>query len=122
MRSNKKTNENKIPCQAVENKLKIISDVPQELKSLNKLQIALISQWLLFKKQLLWQKKQMLKIRGAICDIPLDLWGLCKYLPRNSVFWNNPKKNFKKLAFNSHVYFKPVCTQKVLRCPFLLEK
>ena len=50
MRSNKKTNENKIPCQAVENKLKIISDVPQELKSLNKLQIALISQWLLFKK------------------------------------------------------------------------
>ena len=45
---NKKTKK-KIPCQAVYNKLEI-SDVPQELKSLNKLEIALISQRLLFKK------------------------------------------------------------------------
>ena len=50
MKSNMKTNENKIPCQAVYNKLKIISSNPQKLKSLNKLQIVLISQRSLFKK------------------------------------------------------------------------
>ena len=50
MKSNMKTNENKIPCQDVYNKLKIISYNPQKLKSLNKLQIVLISQRSLFKK------------------------------------------------------------------------
>ena len=46
---NKKTKKNKISRQPVYNKLEI-SYVPQELKSLNKLEIALISQRLLFKK------------------------------------------------------------------------
>ena len=41
----------KIPCQAVYNKPKILH-VPQESRSLNKSKIALISPWLLFKKQL----------------------------------------------------------------------
>ena len=49
MTCKKKIQKNKIPCQAVFNKLKI-SDVPEELKTLNKLEIALISRRLIFKK------------------------------------------------------------------------
>ena len=65
MTYNKETKKNKIPFQAVYKKLEI-SDVLQELKSLNKLEIALISQWLLFKKIAIMAKGQMPKIRGGI--------------------------------------------------------
>ena len=83
MTCKKKTQKNKIPCQAVFNKLEI-SDVPQELKTLNKLEIALISQRLLFKKIAIMSKGQMPKIRGAICNIAVDVRDICNSLPRNS--------------------------------------
>ena len=83
MTCKKKTEKNKIPCQAVFNKLEI-SDVPQELKTLNKLEIALISQRLLFKKIAIMSKGQMPKIRGAICNIAVDVRDICNSLPRNS--------------------------------------
>ena len=67
MTCKKKTQKNKIPCQAVFTKLEI-SDVPQELKTLNKLEIDLKSQRLLFKKIAIILKEQMPKIRGAICS------------------------------------------------------
>ena len=46
---NKKTKKNKILCQIVYNKFGILY-VPQEFKSLNKLEIALISQRLIVNK------------------------------------------------------------------------
>ena len=73
----------KIPYQAVFNKLEI-SGVHQELKTLNKLEIALISQRLLFKKITIMSKRQMPKIRGVICNIAVDVGDICNSLPRNS--------------------------------------
>ena len=83
MTCNKKTKKNKISYQAVYNKLEI-SDVPQELKSLNKIEIILISQRLLFKKMAIMAKGQMSKIRGAIYNIAVDVRDICNTLPRNS--------------------------------------
>ena len=79
----KKTKKNKISFQAVYNKLQI-SDAPQELKSLNKLEIALISQRLLFKKITIMAKGQMTKIRGATCNIAVDIRDIRNSLPRSS--------------------------------------
>ena len=67
VRCNKKTKQNETPCQAVYNKLGI-SYVQQELMSLNKSEIALISLRLLFKKLVIMSKGQLLKIGGAICQ------------------------------------------------------
>ena len=78
----KKTNKNKIPCQAVCNKLEV-ADIPQELKSLNKLEITLISHRLLFKKIAIMAKVQMPKIKGSICNIAIHVQDICNSLPRN---------------------------------------
>ena len=67
VRCNKKTKQNKTPCQAVYNKLGI-SYFQQELMSLNKSEIALISLRLLLKKLVIMSKGQLLKIGGAICQ------------------------------------------------------
>ena len=83
MTCNKKTKKNKIPCQAAFNKLEI-SYVLQELKSLYKLEIALISQRLLFRKIAIMTTGQMPKIRGAICNIAVDVWDICNSLPKKS--------------------------------------
>ena len=95
MTCNKKTKKNKIPCKALYNKLEI-SDIPQELKSLNKLEIALIFQCLLFKKSLSWQKDKCLELEEQF----VILWLMYKIyvilLPRNSFFRNNPSKILKK--------------------------
>ena len=63
MISNMETKKNKIPCQAVYNKLEI-SYVSQHAKcvSLNKFEIALISQRLLLKKRAIMTKAQMPKM------------------------------------------------------------
>ena len=122
MTCNKKTKKNKIPCQAVYNKLEI-SDVPQELKSLNKLEIALISQRLLFKKLAIMAKGQMPKIRGAICNIAVDVRDICNSLPRNSrssgiILVKLTKKNSIQWTclFSTSLYTKG------FRCPYLLQK
>ena len=50
-----------------------VSDVSRELKSLNKLNIALISQQLLFKKIAIMAKGKMPRIRGAIFNTVVDV-------------------------------------------------
>ena len=62
MSCNKKSKKYRIPCQVIYNKLEILC-VPQELKSLHKLEIALISQRLLLKKIAIMAKRQITKIR-----------------------------------------------------------
>ena len=73
-----------MPCQAVHNKL-FVDDVPQCLQSLNCLESALISKRLLFKKIMIMPKGQFPKIKGAICNIPIDLNDSCNVLPRNAL-------------------------------------
>ena len=61
----------KIPPQDVCNKLNI-QTVPCELKNLNKLERVLISRRLLFKKVTIMPKGCFPKLKGAICNIPVE--------------------------------------------------
>lgn len=54
-------------------------------------------------------KGQFSKIKGAICNIPIDINNSLKVLPRNStnrsIYFVKMKK---KLSFKGHVFFQPV--------------
>ena len=65
--------KDEIPCQAVWNKLEI-SDLPAEIKVLNILERVLISKRILFKKIVIMPKGQQPKIKGAICNIPIQVY------------------------------------------------
>ena len=67
-----KLKKNKISCQAVCNKLQVL-DVPEELKVLNKLETILIARRLCFQKILIMSKGRQRKIRGAVCNVPVNL-------------------------------------------------
>ena len=110
---NKKCLKNQIPCQAVYNKFSF-DVIPPCLQSLNCLESALISRRLLFKKIMIMPKGQFPKIKGAICNVPIDLQDSCNVLPRND---SNSGILFvklkRKLQFKGHVYFQPVCPSKL---------
>ena len=60
-------------------------------------------------------KGQMPKIKGAICNVAVDVQDICNSLPRNLQSSGIVLvKLKKKLAFKGHVFFEPVCAQKVL--------
>ena len=102
--------KNKVPCQAVVNGLDIAPDC---LRLLNKLEIFLISKRLLFKK-IVMGKGQYPKIKGAICNIPVNVSDVVDVLPRSShssgILLVKLKK---KIEFKGHVYFEPVSPEKV---------
>ena len=66
-------------------------------------------------------KRQMPKIRGAICNIAIDVWNICNSLPRNSHCSGIILVKLKKIVFSGHVYYGPDCTQKVLDALLYLE-
>jgi len=67
----KHISKNKTPCQAVSNKLEL-TEVPSVIKDLNKLEKVLISKRILFKKISIMRKGQQPKIKGVICNIPIQ--------------------------------------------------
>ena len=73
----------KMPCQAVCNKLQI-DEAPPEPNVLRKLESVLIAQRLVFQKIIVMPKGQQRKIKGAICNIPVNCKTVCKSLPRPS--------------------------------------
>ena len=66
-----KARKGQIPCQAVCNKLQI-DDMPSELEALRKLESVLVAQRLVFQKIVVMPKGQQKKIRGAICNVPVN--------------------------------------------------
>ena len=58
-------------CSAVINKLGIVS-LPKEFESVNKLERILVSKKILFKKITIMSKGQTPKIKGTICNIPVQ--------------------------------------------------
>ena len=106
---NLKLNKKKIPCQAVYNKLEL-QEIPDVLKSLKKLERILVSQRILFKKIVIMHGKgEFSKIKGSICNIPVEAGGVCKVLPRaadsNGLIIVKLKRDLK---YRGHVYFEPV--------------
>ena len=61
----------KVPCQAVVNNLDV-DDIPTELDSLEKLQQILIAQRIVLEKMVVTPKGQQMKIKGAICNVPVE--------------------------------------------------
>ena len=97
-----------IPAQAVSNDLQIF-EFPDSLSGLRKLEKVLIAKRLLFKKVTIMPKGQSPKIRGAICNVPINSEEICNVLPRgmdnNGIVQVRLKK---RLNFKSHVYFEAV--------------
>lgn len=106
-----KSKKPQIPCQAVSNKLEIV-DFPPGFPQLRKLEQVLIAQRLLFKKVAIMPKGQCPKLKGAICNVPVENTDICDVLPRpadcNGLILIKLKR---KLMYNGHVYFEPVRPQ-----------
>ena len=79
----KKLLKGSIPCQSVWNKLQVY-ELPSELTDIRKLEKAIISERYLFKKVAIMPKGQMPKLKGSICNVPIDTNELYNVLPRRS--------------------------------------
>ena len=93
------------PCQAVCNKLEI-TNLPHHLSNVNRLERVLIAKRILFKKVVIMPKGNSPKIKGAICNVPVDAESVCDVLPRpacsNGLLILKLKR---KLMYHGHVYF-----------------
>ena len=103
----------KVPCQAVCNNL-YVDETPPELASLEKLEQILIAQRIIFEKIVVMSKGQQRKIKGAICNVPVDCEQTCRILPRpperSGIILLKLKR---KLEFRGHVYFQAVRPQLI---------
>ena len=103
-----------VPCQAACNKL-YVDDTPPELSLLEKLEQILISQRIVFEKIVVMPKGQQRKIKGAICNVPVESDQTCRILPRpperSGIIMLKLKR---KLDFRGHMYFQAVRPQLVL--------
>ena len=101
--------KNEIPFQAVCNKM-ALSPIPDILKDLKKLEKVLISKRILSKKIAITHGKgEFSKIKGSICNIPIEVANVCNILPRPSVSNGLIVVKLKRdLKYRGHVYFEPV--------------
>ena len=106
-----KVSKGKIPCQAIYNNM-YVDKIPIELVSLEKLEQILIAQRIVFEKIIVMPKGQQRKVKGAICNVPVECDQTCKVLPRpperSGVIMLKLKR---KLEFRGHVYFQAVRPQ-----------
>ena len=104
----------KIPCQAVCNNM-YVDHTPPELACLEKLEQVLIAQRIVFEKIIVMPKGQQKKVKGAICNVPVECDDTCKVLPRpperSGIIMLKLKR---KLEFRGHVYFQAGRPQFIL--------
>ena len=103
----------KLPCQAVVNNM-YVDEIPTKLSSLEKLQQIQIA----LEKIVVMHKGQQRKIKGAICNVPVECDQTCNQLPhppdRSCIII---LKLIRKLQSRGHVYFQaslPELIQQVL--------
>ena len=105
----------KIPCQSVCNKLDLF-DLPAPFKDINRLERVLIAKRILFKKVAIMPKGQFPKVKGAICNVPVDAQDVSTVLPRPAD--NNGLlllKLKRKLEYRGHVYFEAVRPEMIVQ-------
>ena len=111
-----------VPCQAVCNKLHI-DEMPVELSILEKLEQILIARRIVFEKIVVMPKGQQRKIKGAICNVPVECDQTCNTLPRpperSGIILLKLKR---KLEFRGHVYFQAVRPEVILYALNWLKK
>ncbi|XP_044169485.1 uncharacterized protein LOC114973474 [Acropora millepora] len=104
----------KVPCQAVYNDM-FVEDIPTELSTLEKLEQILIAQRIVFQKIVVMPKGQQRKIKGAICNVPVECDKTCQTLPRapesSGIILLKLKR---KLQFRGHVYYQAVRPEIIL--------
>ena len=87
----------------------MLDPIPDILAQLNRLEKTLISKRILFKKITIMPKGQQPKIRGAVCNIPIQADAVSNVLPRSV---DNDGvvlvKLKRKIEFKGHVYFESV--------------
>ena len=71
----------KVSCQAMNNDM-FVDDIPTELSSLEKLDQILIAQRIGFGKIVVMPNGQQRKIKGPICNVPVECDKTCQTLPR----------------------------------------
>ena len=100
--------KSQIPCQSVCNNLHL-DIVPEEIKSLNRLENFLICKMLLFKNIVIMPKGQSPKLQSAVINIPVDVNEAFSKLPIcDNIFLVKLKK---KLSFKGHIFLSRL-TQK----------
>ena len=103
-----KLKKKKIPSQAVWNKLQLFQ-FPDDIPCLNKLERVIIGKRILFSKIIIMPKGQFSKIKGAICNVPIEADTICNILPRgidsNGLILLKLKR---KLSYHGHVLFESV--------------
>ena len=86
-----------------------VDNIPTELASLEKLEQILVAQRIVFEKIIVMPKGQQRKVKGAICNVPVECDETCKVLPwppeRSGIIMLKLKR---KLEFRGHVYFQAV--------------
>ena len=116
-----KVSKGQVPCQAVGNKLEV-DRIPPELSVLEKLEQILIAQRIVFEKIVVMPKGQQRKIKGAICNIPVECDQTCTTLPRpperSGIIMLKLKR---KMEFRGHVYFQAVRPQLILNALMWLK-
>ena len=109
-----KISKGNLPCQAVHNNL-YVDEIPSALSGLEKLEQILIAQRIVFEKIVVMPKGQQRKIKGAICNVPVECEQTCEILPRPSSSSGIILLKLKrKLEFSGHVYFQAVRPQLLL--------
>ena len=98
----------RMPVHAVSKKLKIYF-VPKILSKLNKLEQVLISHIFLFKKTAIMPRKQFLKLKGNICNIPVNTSDIINAVPYSADSYGLVVVKLRqKLSYCGHVYFEAV--------------
>ena len=87
-----------------------LDPIPDELRHLRKLEKVVISKRLFFKKiTVMHGKGEFSKIKGSICNIPVEAANICNILPRPVVSNGLIVVKLKRdLKYRGHVYFEPV--------------
>lgn len=111
----KKLGKKKVPSQSIFNKLQIF-DFRSELKSIRRLERVLIAKRITLKKITIMSRGQSPKLKGALCNVPVDHVDVSDILPRqadsNGIVVIKLKR---KLEYRGHVYFEIVRPDFVLR-------
>ena len=90
-----------------------ICELPKEYRGIGRLERVLVARRLLFKKINVMPKGQSPKLKGSLCNIPIDVVDVCNTLPRPAD--RNGIIIVRLLQFRGHVYFESVTPNFILR-------
>ena len=62
-----------------------VSKLPKEVRDIQRLERFLIARQALFKKISIMSKGQFAKLKGKLCNVPIDAVDICKTLPCSAI-------------------------------------